>query len=51
MTDRDSGSLHDGISRRAMGYSVGDYTAPERVGNDYVIEYDEDAIRHLDSDF
>ena len=36
---------------RAMGYSVGDHAAPEHVEDDYVIEYDEQALHDLYFDF
>ena len=35
---------------RAMGYTVSEYVAPKPVEDDYVLEYDEDALRNLDSD-
>jgi superfamily II DNA or RNA helicase len=34
---------------RAMGYSAGEYASPEHI-EDYVIEYDQDAMRDLDRD-
>jgi superfamily II DNA or RNA helicase len=37
---------------RAMGYSVGDHASPEYVDDDYVIEYDQEALRKIeDEDF
>ena len=35
---------------RAMGYTVGDHTAPEHVEDDYIIEYDQDVLRELDDE-
>ncbi len=35
---------------RAMGYSVGDYAPPDQVEDDYTIEYDQEALRQLDSE-
>ncbi len=35
---------------RAMGYSVGDYAPPDQVEDDYAIEYDQEALRQLDSE-
>ena len=35
---------------RAMGYSVGDYAPPDHVEDDYAIEYDQEALRELDSE-
>ena len=35
---------------RAMGYSVGDYAPPDQVEDDYAIEYDQEALRELDSE-
>ncbi len=35
---------------RAMGYIVCDYEVPEQVEDDYVIEYDQETIRNLETD-
>ena len=35
----------------AMGYSVSDHTGLENAEDDYVVEYDEEALRGLDADF
>ena len=36
---------------RAMGYTVGDDEVPYNESDDYVIEYDEEAMRAPESDF
>jgi superfamily II DNA or RNA helicase len=35
---------------RAMGYSVGDHAAPEYFEDDYILEYDQEALRELEGE-
>ena len=35
---------------RAMGYSMGDHASSEYVEDDYVIEYDEEALRKIEDE-